>query len=118
MLALLQNLANFVNTNTYVNAALTLFLVLYAGLAKPQLPTMITSLFDNALFRLVVLFLVAYLSSQNAQVALMVAVAFVVTMNMLSEQRMVEGFFAGIQAGGGCGDVADADVDAGEYDME
>lgn len=99
MQALQNQLQNALN-NQYFSAALSLFLVLYAGLAKPQLPDVVSGLFDNALFRLVILFLVAYLSSRNAQVAILVAVAFVVSMNMLSEQRMTEGFLAGVQEGG------------------
>lgn len=80
--------------NPYVAAPLTLFLVLYGGMAKPDLPDPILNLFDNAFFRVLVLFLIAFTATKNAQVALMVAVAFTVTMNLLSEKKMVEGFMA------------------------
>ena len=91
----MQFLLNALQT-PYVSSGLTLFLVLYAGLASPQLPRFVADLFDNPLYRLFVLFLVAYTSSRNAQVALMVAVAFTLTMNFLSERRMAEGFMAGM----------------------
>ena len=94
MQALQRSFATFMN-NTYVNAALTLFLILYAGLVRPPLPPMISDLFENPLFRLLFLFLLAWTASKNSQVAILVAVAFVVTMGLLGEQRMVEGFFAG-----------------------
>ena len=84
--------------NQYVNAALTVFLISYACLARPQLPSFLARLFESSLFRLVFLFLLAWIASRDAQVALLVAVAFVITMNVLSEQRMVEGFIAGMHS--------------------
>lgn len=83
-------------SNQYVHAFLTVFVILYAGLARPALPSFIAKLFEYAVFRLLVLFTIAWISSRDAQVALLVAVAFVLTMGFLSEQRMVEGFFAGV----------------------
>jgi hypothetical protein len=91
------NLTNTVTDflqNPYVSATLTLFLVLYGGLAKPDLPDFILDLFDNAIFRMLVLFLIAYTASNNPQVAILVAIAFTITMNLLSERKMAEGFMA------------------------
>ena len=90
--------------NNYVSAVLSLFLALYAALARPQLPEPVAKMFENAGFRLVVMALVVYMSSKKLDLAIMVAVAFAVTMNMLNEQRVAEGFVDGIknniQAGG------------------
>jgi hypothetical protein len=83
--------------NPYVASGLSLFLALYAGLARPQLPDFIARAFENPVFRVAVLFLIAYMGNKNVQVSLMVAVAFVVTMNLLNEQRVAEGFMSGIQ---------------------
>jgi hypothetical protein len=82
--------------NPNVSGPLTLFLVLYAGMAKPQLPDFIASLFDNAIFRLLVLALVVYTSTKNLRLSLIVAVAFSVTMSMLAEQKVAEGFIDSI----------------------
>tara|TARA_R100001163_G_C5068360_1_gene208491 strand:+ start:7248 stop:7523 length:276 start_codon:yes stop_codon:yes gene_type:complete len=80
--------------NPYVSATLTIFLVLYGALARPDLPDFVMDLFDNALFRMLVLFLIAYTASTNLQVAMLVAVGFTLTMNLLSERKMAEGFMA------------------------
>jgi len=80
--------------NPYVSATLTLFLVLYGALARPDLPDFVMDLFDNALFRMLVLYLIAYTASNNPQVAILVAVGFTLTMNLLSERKMAEGFMA------------------------
>ena len=78
--------------NQYVSATLTLFLALYAILARPVLPPFLANLFENPLFRLFVLFLVAWTASHNAALSLMIALAFTITLNLLSEQRIAEGF--------------------------
>lgn len=82
--------------NNYVSAGASLFLVLYAGMAKPQLPPVVAGLFDTAVFRLVVLTLVVFMSGRNLQLSILVAVAFTVTMNLLNEQKIAEGFMDGM----------------------
>ena len=84
-------------SNTYVNAGASLFLVMYASMARPQLPEVVVGLFDNVFFRLAVLTLVLYTSNHSLQLSVMVAVAFTVTMNMLNEQKIAEGFVDGLK---------------------
>lgn len=83
--------------NTYLSAGVSLFLVLYAGMARPQLPGFMVALFDNAIFRVLVLSLVVFMGGNDAHLSLMVAVAFTVTMNLLNEQKIAEGFVDGIR---------------------
>jgi len=80
--------------NPYVSAPLTLFLILYGALARPDLPDFIMDLFDSAIFRMLILFLIAFTASKNPQIAIIVAVVFTLTMNLLSEKKMAEGFMA------------------------
>lgn len=89
------NLGN-VMSNPYVTSSASLFLVLYAGMARPQLPEFIANLFDNAVFRLAILTLVVFMSGQNLQLSIIVAVAFMVSMNLLNEQKIAEGFVNGM----------------------
>jgi hypothetical protein len=85
------------NLNTYLTSGASLFLVLYAGLARPQLPPFMVELFENPIFRVLVLSLVVFMGGNDAQLSLMVAVAFTVTMNLLNEQKIAEGFVDGIR---------------------
>lgn len=85
--------------NEYLSTGLSLLLILYAGLARPQLPELIGSLFENQFFKVLVLTLVVYISTQNLQLALIIAVAFMVTITLLSEQKVAEGFISGIREG-------------------
>jgi len=78
--------------NKYVSTTLSLFLGMYAALARPAFPPVLKKLFDNPIFRVFVLFLVDYSSQKDPQLAIMVAVAFTVTINLLSEQEVKESF--------------------------
>lgn len=91
MLGKLDGLTGLVG-NEYVSTSASLFLILYAGMARPQLPQFIANLFDNAVFRLAILSLIVFMSGQNIQLSVMVAIAFTITMNLLNEQKIAEGF--------------------------
>ncbi len=78
--------------NKYVSTVLSIFLALYAGLAKPTLPTPILKLFNNQVFRILVLSLIAYRANRDPQLSIMIAVAFTVSLNMLAERNMKESF--------------------------
>ena len=71
-------------SNKTSSAVIGLFLVLYAGLAAPKLPKSVAKLFGNSIFRLVILFLVAYMSSRNTSIAIIATVALVISMQTLS----------------------------------
>ena len=76
----------------YASPTASLFLLLYASLARPQLPEFIANLFSYALFRLLMLVLMVFMSGQNIQLSIMIAIVFTLSMNLLSEQKFAEGF--------------------------
>lgn len=83
---------SILHKNKMVSSVVSLFLVLYAGMAKPKLPKFIKNAFENPMFRVAVLSLVVYRGNKNPTEALMIAVAFTVTMNALNEQKTKESF--------------------------
>ncbi len=80
--------------NPYVSGALTVFLIVYASMAAPKLPSYIASLFDYTLFKLFIFFLIVYVSKRNATVALIAAIALMVSIMTLDRlkfgQEMME----------------------------
>ena len=78
--------------NKYVSTVLSVLLAVYGGMAAPTLPPYIQKLFGNEIFRIVVLALIVYKGQRDPQLALMIAVAFVVTMNYLNESTIKENF--------------------------
>jgi len=81
----------WVHTNKYILPVLSLFLGMYAALARPTLPNFIIKLFENPVFRLVMISYVIYRGNQDPQLSLMIASTFLITMHMINKQK-VENF--------------------------
>ena len=75
--------------NTYLVGVLAVFLTMYGPRLQPKLPPTVRNLFENPVFRAVVLFLIAYLSSQNFQSSIVITVIFLVTMNLLHTDSVI-----------------------------
>lgn len=75
-----------------VSTILSTFLILYGGLASPQLPTFVKNLFENRIFKILILSLVVYSSNKDPKFAIMMAVAFTITMNILDTMTLEEKF--------------------------
>jgi hypothetical protein len=85
----LNNTLSVLRTNPYVSSSVSLFLVLYAGLAAPSLPASVAGLFEHSVFKLLILTLVlVLLKGQNMTMALLVSIGFVVSMGTLSRYRV------------------------------
>uniref|UniRef100_A0A6C0ACG8 Uncharacterized protein n=1 Tax=viral metagenome TaxID=1070528 RepID=A0A6C0ACG8_9ZZZZ len=70
--------------NEYVSTALIVFLVAYASMAAPRLPQSVANLFEKTWFRFLVFFAIAYLAKQNATVAVVAALAVLVTLQTVN----------------------------------
>jgi hypothetical protein len=81
-----------INLNDVATSLLYLTLVLYASFVRPDLPKFMETLFKNNLFRILVFFLIVYLAEKegNVTLALLIAVVFFVTMNLLTEREVEE----------------------------
>lgn len=88
-----NNVMDKLRSNEYVESTLILVLVLYAGLAAPRLPYSIAKLFGNVFFQLVFLALIAYYFNKNPTLAIVAAVAFmvsVITLNKITQSQILE----------------------------
>jgi hypothetical protein len=95
MLDLAKNLFDLLNPkflieNIYLFSVLSLFLVVYGPRLHPALPPTLRSLFDNAMFRALVLFLIAYIAHRDFAAALTISIVFMVTMNILHSTNVLE----------------------------
>ena len=80
------------NKSPELFAFVSMFLVLYGGLAKPKLPYVLRQMFENALFRVGILFLILWRSNKNTSLSIMLAIGFTVTMQLLNEEKSKEKF--------------------------
>ncbi len=67
--------------NKYVSTAITIGLGLYAALLGPNLPNFVKDLFKNTLFRILILFLVIVRGNKDSKMAIMIAIAFILTLD-------------------------------------
>jgi len=81
---------SIVDNNKIASTILCLFLVLYASLAAPKLPKSVTAIFKNFWFKLIFMFLIAYMATHNPAVAIISAVALLITLQTLHSQDTAE----------------------------
>ena len=82
-----DNIFEYLTNNKIISAIIGLFLALYAALAAPKLPKSITLWFDNQWFKLGFMFLIAYMSTKDVPIAIISAVALLVTLQTLSAHK-------------------------------
>ena len=70
--------------NPYVSTFVKVFLVVYAGVWAPRLPPTLAGLFQNNMFRMLIFFLVVFVATKDARIALLIAVGFLMSMQALS----------------------------------
>lgn len=78
--------------NPYVIATLTILVLLYVASIRPELPPYIKTLFNNPIFRVLILFLIVVRGNKDPVFSLALAVGFVVTLSFLGEQQAKEAF--------------------------
>ena len=115
--AKLQNSLESCLKNKNVIFLLGILTFLYTVFAGPELPENVSRLLKNNLFKTLVIFIVAYLTSaRDARVALFVSIVFVLVTNLLGEQSLYERFTNYKYMENFQDEVAEDDVD--EEDLE
>lgn len=73
--------------NKYASAILALVLILYASMAAPKLSPSIAKLFDSNWVKLLFFFLIAFYSKKDPTVAIIAAIAVLVSLQTLSRHK-------------------------------
>ena len=81
---------NILVENIWLFSILSIFLAMYGPRLHMKLPGSIRNLFDNAVFRGAVLFLIAYMANRDFAGALTITIIFVVTLNILHTTQVLE----------------------------
>jgi len=80
--------------NKYVSTGITIALGLYTALLGPELPQFVKDLFQNTIFRILVLFLIVVRGNKDPKMAIMIAVAFILTLDYIYVKSAKETFTA------------------------
>jgi hypothetical protein len=76
--------------NEYVSGFLRLFIMLYAGLAAPELPKKIADLFKKDVFKIVIFILILLVARKKPDIAILTAVAFMLTIQTINKYDIAE----------------------------
>ena len=76
--------------NSYMFAILTIFLTMYGPRLHMKLPTQIQDLFENKVFNMIVLFLIAYMTSKDIKTSIIMTVVFLVFMNIVNSNKIMK----------------------------
>lgn len=88
--------------NTHVKHAIILFLVLYAGVLAPNLNLSIAKWFDSPLFKLLLFFLITYVSKKHTAIGLIAAIGVLVSMQTLQQYKTSMGLVGAAMMGCKC----------------
>jgi hypothetical protein len=75
--------------NIWISTAIKVFLGLYAAFAVPQLSPTLLNLFDNVLVRVIVAFVIVFIALKDPTIAIMIAIAFVITLQTANKLRLI-----------------------------
>ena len=79
--------------NSYFIIVLSIFLIVYGPKLHQRLPQSLRNLFNNRVFKILVIFLVVHLSGKNLALALTIAIIFLVTVDSVGYVDAVEKFY-------------------------
>lgn len=74
--------------NEYVAGALTIFLILYANLAAPNLPKYVAKMFDHMLFKILIFALIVYMFNKKPTVAILSAIALMAVLMIMDKVKI------------------------------
>ncbi len=78
--------------NPYIMGTLKVLLVLYASRIAPDLPEYLSSWFSNTFVKIGLIFLMIYIAERDFQLAILIAIIFVLGTNVLSGRGVLESF--------------------------
>ena len=74
--------------NEYINAGVSLFLILYTGLVAPKLPKSIADFLDSTLGKFLMFFMIIYISRKDTTIAIIAAVAVIISIMALDKMKL------------------------------
>lgn len=90
--AIAKNNLNIILKNPYIMAILKVSLILYAAQIAPKLPSSISKIFEYTFVKIFFIILIAYLAEVDFQLAILLAVVFVLSANLLSGRKLLESY--------------------------
>jgi len=81
-----------ISDNSYVMIVLTILIILYTASLNAVVPNYVKTLFNNPIFRVLVLFLIVIKGNENPVFSIVLGVAYVSTLIYMKQQQANEAF--------------------------
>lgn len=69
--------------NEYISGFIILFIILYASLIAPKLPSKVVAILNHPIAKFLMLFLIVFMAKKNVALAIVIAVAFVISLRVM-----------------------------------
>jgi len=93
LISFVESTLNQVLANPWFFAAITLTFKMYAGLARPDVPSALTMMMENVFFRIFVWFLVLFIGSRNVLLSLIVSATVTLGLDAMEPKESFENNF-------------------------
>jgi hypothetical protein len=90
---LVNDRLGWIHEHKYVLPCIIAFLGMYGALARPKIPSYIEKLFQNSIFRMVVISYVIYRGNSDPQLSLTIVAVFLLVMHTINKNN-IEGMAA------------------------
>ena len=74
----------------YVFGSIALILILYGSFIRGPVPLFVKDLFQHPIFQILLFSLIVYRANHNPQIAIVIAVVFLIVMTVISDQEIKE----------------------------
>lgn len=81
-----------ITSSKYIYAIIIMFITMYGPRLSPKLPKVLRNVFSNSMFRVIILLLVVFISSNNLTLALLVSIGFMLLTSIINSQDLEEHF--------------------------
>lgn len=78
--------------NPWVMAIVKITILMYASQVAPKLPTFVEGLLKNTFVKIIALALIIFAAQADLQLAVLLAIAYVLTVNVMSGRKILESF--------------------------
>lgn len=85
-----NSIMDIFKTNNILKGALHLVIILYAARIAPTLPPQVLNLFENTYVKLAVFFIILWTAQSSPSTAILLSLAFLVTMNFVNNKPLLE----------------------------
>jgi hypothetical protein len=77
---------SFLYKNKYVKIPLLLIFAIYF-IVSPKLPTFVIIVYNNIIFKLLIVLLIVFLSNHDKQLAIMITAVYLLTLNNINKNK-------------------------------